>query len=88
MKDKNLENYSSIEKTLCVVNFVLFASVYMHEIDSEAKRTIFFIMSSIFYFVATNICLTGAAQIKGLFILDSLQSTDCVETKSTAQFNL
>ena len=84
LKDKNLENYSTIEKALCLVNFVLFTSVFMHEMDSEVKGTMIFIMSTIFYFVATNICLTGAAQIKGLFNLESSQSTDCDDTKSMA----
>ena len=56
--------------------------------DQEVKSTMVSIMSAIFFFVATNICLTGAAQIKGLFNLDPLPPTDYDETKSMAQFNL
>ena len=44
-----------------MINFVLFAVVYMQDMDHEVKKTVVFIMSAIFYFVATNVCLTGAA---------------------------
>ena len=88
MKDKNLEDYSTIEKALCLINFVLFGAVWLQGMDQEVKSTMVSIMSAIFFFVATNICLTGAAQIKGLFNLDPLPPTDYDETKSMAQFNL
>ena len=61
LKDKNLESYTNIEKALVLINFVLFAVVYMQDMDHEVKKTVVFIMSAIFYFVATNVCLTGAA---------------------------
>ena len=88
LKDKNLESYTNIEKALVLINFVLFAVVYMQDMDHEVKKTVVFIMSAIFYFVATNVCLTGAAQIKGLFKVDPKFASENDESKSMAKFNL
>ena len=65
-----------------MINFVLFAAIIMQDMDPEVKKTVVFIMSSIFYLVATNICLTGAAQIKGLFKPDLVAAHDVEESKS------
>ena len=88
LKDKNLESYTNIEKALVLINFVLFAVVYMQDMDHEVKKTVVFIMSAIFYFVATNVCLTGAAQIKGLFKVDPKFASENDESKSMAKLNL
>ena len=88
LKDKNLESYTNIEKALVLINFVLFAVVYMQDMDHEVKKTVVFIMSAILYFVATNVCLTGAAQIKGLFKVDPKFASENDESKSMAKFNL
>ena len=82
LKDKNLESYTTIEKALVLINFVLFAAIIMQDMEPEVKTTVIFIMSSIFYLVATNICLTGAAQIKGLFKPDPIAVLDVEESKS------
>jgi len=60
-----LQDYSSLEKMLVLINVVLFAtSLSADKVDQEVSAAILYIMFAIGYFVTTTTCLTGAASFK------------------------
>ena len=60
-----LQDYTSLEKILVLINVVLFsASLSAENVDQEVSTAILYIMFAIAYFVTTTSCLSGANTIK------------------------
>ena len=65
LRELFLEEYSSLEKILVLINVVLFAASLSDEnLDQDVGAAIMYIMFAMAYFVTTTMCLSGAYAIK------------------------
>ena len=65
LKQLFLQDYSSLEKILVLINVTLFAaSLSAPETDQNVATAILYIMFAMAYFVMTTTCLSGATSLK------------------------
>ena len=65
LRELFLQDYSTLEKILVLINVVLFkVSMSAENVDQEVSTAIFYFMFTIVYFVTTTTCLSGAHALK------------------------